>query len=277
MRSTTLTTVGRPIDLSYPTNRAIAVASLLVMLGAIMLQRAAGTAWTYSVLWGAQAGLSFFLAWALCRELDPDHDLSAFLAAGLCLTGLVLWGLPRLAAVFWMILVLRVVNRTMGLPAGILDSLGVFGLGIWLSLQGNWGYGVVTTVAFFLDSQLPGRAPRQLLFGILSVAGTLTAVIIGPAPPWDAAPSLPGTMIALVISILFVPLIWETHSVTSVGDQTGEPLEPHRVRAAQIVALLVVLGGAFLGGIPTLLTLTPLWTAALGAALYWLYRALKPS
>lgn len=277
MKINTLTTVGRPIDLSYPTNRAIAGACLLVMLGATLLQRAAGTAWTQSILWGAQAALSLFLAWALCRELDPDHDLSAFVAAGLCLGGLVLWGLPRLAAMFWLILVLRVVNRTTGLPAGVLDSTGVLGLGIWLSLQGNWGHGVITTVAFLLDSQLPARAPRQLVLAILSAAGTLTAAIIGPGLPWDAAPSLPGTLVALAITIPFLPVIWQSHSVTSVGDQTGEPLDPHRVRAAQIVALVVVVGGAFLGGIPSLLMLTPLWSAVLGAALYWFYRALKPS
>jgi hypothetical protein len=83
-----------------------------------------------------------FLAWVLCRELDPDHDLSAFVAVGLALGGLFLWGLTRLVVLLWLILILRVVNRTMGLPAGILDSLAVLGLGIWLSFGGNWGYGV---------------------------------------------------------------------------------------------------------------------------------------
>jgi len=271
-----LTTVGRPVDLSYPTNRAIAAVSLVVMIGAAILQRLSGASWIQSVLWGAQAGLSVFLAWALCRELDPDHALAAFVAAGLALGGLFLWGLPHFTVLLWLILILRLINRTMGLPAGILDSLTVLGLGIWLSLQGNWAYGVVTAVAFLLDSQLPIRAPRQLVFAILGLLGATTAAILAEALPWDGALSLSGALTTLGASSAFVPVIVESQDITSVGDQTGKPLAPIRVQAAQVLALLVGLETAFLGGIPALGSLMPLWAAVLGASLYWLYRTLQP-
>jgi len=276
MKINTLTTVGRPIDLRYPTNRAIAVGSLLVMFGAVILQRAAGGTWTESTLWGTQAGLSVFLAWALCRELDPDHNGSAFLAAGLCLGGLVLWGLPRLMVVFWLIVVLRVVNRTMGVPAGVLDSLGMLGLGIWLSLQGNWGYGIITSFAFFLDSRLPDRAPGQLIFALLGIAVTVAATIVGGDLLWDGGPHLGGTLIALTVSILFLPVIRDARSLKAVGDQTGKRLEPHRVQAAQLIALIIGVKTAFLGGIPALGALIPVWAAVLGASVHWLCRALMP-
>lgn len=276
MKINTLTTLGRPIDLRYPTNRAIAVGSLLVMFGAVILRRAAGGTWTESTLWGTQAGLSVFLAWALCRELDPDHNGSAFLAAGLCLGGLVLWGLPRLTVVFWLIVVLRVVNRTMGVPAGVLDSLGMLGLGIWLSLQGNWGYGIITSVAFFLDSRLPDRAPGQLIFALLGIAATVAATIVGEDSLWDGGPHLGSTLIALTVSILLLPVIRDARSLKAVGDQTGKRLEPHRVQAAQLIALIIGVETAFLGGIPALAALIPLWAAVLGASVHWLCRALMP-
>lgn len=276
MNRSTLTTVGRPVDLSYPTNRAIAAVSLVVMIGAAILQRLSGASWIQSALWGAQAGLVVFLAWALCRELDPDHALAAFVAAGLALGGLFLWGLPHFTVLLWLILILRLINRTMGLPAGILDSLTVLGLGIWLSLQGNWAYGVVTAVAFLLDSQLSIRAPRQLVFAILGVLGTTTAAILAEGLPWDGGLSLSGALIALGASSAFVPVIVESQDITSVGDQTGKPLEPVRVRAAQVIALIVGLETALLSDIPALGSLMPLWAAVLGASLYWLYRTLKP-
>lgn len=271
-----LTTVGRPIDLSYRSNRAIAVGSLLVMLGAVILQRAAGSTWTHSVLWSAQAALSVFLAWALCRELDPDHDGSALLAAGLCLGGLILWGLPRLTVIFWLNVVVRAVNRTTGVPAGFLDSMGMLGLGIWLSLQANLGYGFITSVAFFLDSQLPDRAPGQLVFALLSIAATVAATIVGEGVLWDGTPHLGGTLIALTVSILLLPAVRDARSLKAVGDRTGKRLEPHRVQAAQLIALITGVGTAFLGGIPALGALVPLWTAVLGASVHWLYRALMP-
>lgn len=274
MKRSTLTTVGRPIDLSYPTNRAIAIASLLVMLGATIFQWAAGTDWIRSILWGAQAALSLFLAWALCRELDPDHDLAAFVAAGLCLVGLLLWGLPWFAVIFWLILVLRVVSRTMGAPAGLLDALGVLGLGIWLSLQGNWGYGVITTVALFLDSQLPRPALRQLGFAACGLIGTAAVALVGADPPWGPISSPLAALIAVGISVMFLPVIAEARTISSRGDASGEPLVPARVRSAQFIALLVGVHSAFLRGLPTLGALMPLWAAFLGAAVYWLWRAL---
>lgn len=276
MNRSTLTTVGRPVDLSYPTNRAIAVVSLVVTVGAAILQRLSGASWIQSALWGAQAGLSVFLAWAFCRELDPDHALAAFVAAGLGLGGLFLWGLPNFTVLLWLILILRLINRTMGLPAGMLDSLTVLGLGIWLSLQGNWAYGVVTAVAFLLDSQLPIRAPRQLVFAVLGVLGTTTAAVLAEALPWDGGLSLLGALVALAALSAFVPVIMESQDITSVGDQTGKPLEPVRVQAAQVLVLLVGLETAFLGGIPALGSLMPLWAAVLGASLCWFYRTLQP-
>ncbi|MFW6115934.1 MAG: hypothetical protein ACOC7Y_02610 [Chloroflexota bacterium] len=276
MKNAALTTVGRSIDLSYPTNRAIAVVSFLVMVGAVLLQRTAGAPWLQSLLWGAQAALSIFLAWVLCRELDPDHDLSAFVAAGVALGGLLLWGLPRLAVIFWLILVVRVVNRSMGPPAGVLDSLGILGLGIWLSLQGHWGYALVTALVFFLDGRLPTRAPRQLLFALSGALGTAIVAVVGADPPWDGAPSPLGVLIAAGICVLFLPVIAAAGTVSSMGDQTGEPLKPVRVRAAQLIALLVGVHAAFLGGLPAQGALMPLWAAALGASLHRLYRALNP-
>lgn len=276
MKPSILTTIGRPVDPSYPTNRAIAIVTLVVTLGAAVLQILSGLTWVQSALWGVQGGLAVFLAWALCRELDPDHDLSAFVAVALALGGLFLWGLPRLAVLFWLVLILRVVNRTTGLPAGILDSLAALGLSLWLSLWGNWGYGVITVLAFLLDSQLPIRAPRQLVFAILGVVGTAITAILGGDLKWNGAPSVGAGLIALGVSASFLPVMWESRSITSVGDRTGKTLEPLRVQAAEAFAFLVGVETALLGGMPALRSLMPLWAAILGASLYWLYDTLKP-
>ena len=84
-----LTTVGRAIDLSYPTNRAIAIVTGVVMVGGTLSQLLSEGGWGQSLVSGANAGLSVFLTWALCRELDPDHAVSAFVAVGLALIGLL--------------------------------------------------------------------------------------------------------------------------------------------------------------------------------------------
>jgi hypothetical protein len=271
MKLSDMSSIGRTLDLDYPSNRAIAVVTMVVMVGATLFQRLSGGGWVESILWGINAGLSIFLTWALCRELDPDHALSAFVAAGLAFVGLVLWGLPRLLVILWLIAVMRVVNRTTGLAAGALDSLAVLGLGSWLSLGGDWGYGGINALALFLDSQLPRRSPRQLIFAALGVTVSLAIALVGVEPLWEGRPSVPGGLIGLALSAVFLPVIVSARHLESVGDQSPEPLEPTRVQAAQVLALLTGVGTLVVEGTAAIGPLVPLWAAILGASIFRLY------
>ncbi len=271
MKMSDMTSIGRALDPEYPTNRAIAILTILVMLAGTLVQLLSGEAWGQSILWGVQAGITVFLAWALCRELDPDHPIVAFVATALALVALYVWGLPQLGAVFWLIILTRVVNRTVGPPAGVLDILGLLGLAGWLSLQAGWGYGAITALALLLDGLLPDRARRQLIFALLVVPVTVVVAIVGDAPVWPSAVSLTGGLIALGLSLLFVPVILASRSLESVCDQTEEPVKPVRVQAAQALALLAGVGASFVDGVGGMAALSPLWAATLGAAIGWLY------
>jgi hypothetical protein len=173
--------------------------------------------------------------------------------------------------ILWLIAVMRVVNRTTGAPAGLLDSLGVLGLGSWLALQGNWGYGAITALAFLLDSQLPRRARRQLVPAFLGVIATGIAAIVGRKLAWEGPPSVVGGLIGFALSALFLPVVLSARHLTSMGDRSQERLEPIRVQAAQILALLTGIETAILGGITAIGALVPLWAAVLGASITWLY------
>jgi hypothetical protein len=274
MRLRDITSIGRPIDPRYATNRAIAIVTLIVVMVGTLWQRLSGTAWPTSALWGVQAGLNIFLAWALCRELDPDRPQAGFVAVAFAVLALYRWGLPQLGVILWLLILVRVVNRTAGPPAGVLDVLGLLGLAGWLSLRGNWGYSAITALALFLDGWLPGRARRQLIFALLAVIVTVVTALVGGAPAGQGAPSLTGGLIALALSCCFSPVILSARCVESVGDQTGETLTAVRVQAAQALALLAGVETAFVDGTTAIVTLSPLWAATLGAAITWLYAAL---
>lgn len=276
MKMSDITSIGRTIDPQYPTNRAIAIITILVVLGGTVFQRLSGGGWGASVLWGINAGLTVFLTWALCRELDPDHPMGAFVAAALALVASLVWDLPELGVILWLVVMTRVVNRTAGPPAGVLDALGLLGLAGWLSLQGDWQYGVMTALALFLDSQLPERARRQLLFALVAVGVTVGAALLGEGVVGQGGLSLRGGLIALGLSLLFSPVVLDSRRVQSVGDQTGERLIPVRVQAAQILALLTGVEAAFLGGVAAFKALGPLWAAVVGASVNWLYNTLTP-
>jgi hypothetical protein len=269
MKLTDITALGRtPIDPSYPTNRAIAVLTTVVGIAGATLRLLKGTAPLGSALWGIGVGLAVFLTWALGRELDPDHDLSAFGGAGLVPIILLLVGATSLLLILWLLLVLRLVNRTTGLPAKPLDSLGVLGLGAWLTWQGHWMVGLMTSVAFLLDGLLSPPLRRQLFASSLALLATVILSIFQGGMAMESGPDMLVVVFSIVVAGLFLPVIATTREVEAVGDATGEVLNPRRVQAAQLVALLTAVLFAWWAGASGLITLLPLWAAMIGVGLY---------
>ena len=133
MRIERLSSITRSIDLNYPTNRIIVEITLLFLLGTAGFQLILGKAISSALYSGLIAGASVFLAWAFARELDPDNELSAFFAAFLGCAGFVFFPSPFLLTLFLEILLIRIVNRSTGLPSKTSDSIAVLLLSGWIS------------------------------------------------------------------------------------------------------------------------------------------------
>jgi hypothetical protein len=269
MKLTDFTALGRnPIDPSYPTNLAIAALALIVTIARTIVRLLSGAALLESVLWGIGAGLVLFLTWALGRELDPDHDLSAFVGAGLVLVAFLLPDMPSLLVILWLLLVLRIVNRTVGLPAKPLDSLGVLGLGAWLTWQGYSMVGLMTAVAFLLDGLLPPPLRHHLFMSGLAFVTTVVLAILQGDMAMEAGLTIPVVISSVVTAGLFTIVIATTRELEAVGDATGTMLAPRRVQAAQVLALLTALLFAWWDGASGVVTVLPLWAAMVGVGLY---------
>lgn len=270
-----VTALARPIDPRYPTNLAISVVSLLVAVGGTIYSVMSSDGWLDAMLWGVGTALTVFLAWALARELDPDHDLSAFAAAALGLAGLISFGQPSLLSLLWLLLLLRVVNRTVGVPARPLDSLGVLGLAGWLAWQGAWPAALVTAFGFLADGLLRNPLRRHLVFAALALALAVAGAVVH-APVADHVHSLAAGDVQVpfdwaingAVAALWIVVIYTTDRMVSRGDTTGQPLHAGRVQAAQGLALLAgflwVLQREQVG----IVALMPLWAAMLGVGLW---------
>ena len=262
-----LSTIGRPIDLGAPTNRAIALASFATVVAGTLVGAVRGEAWGALITGLTWAGATF-LAWALARETDPDRPYSAFLAAAGGLAGAILLGRPGFLFLFWFVIALRYVNRTTGLAPGILDFAALYGIKLWLGLSAHWTIPLLTfPTVLFGDIQ---RFPRPLRIG-LPLALPAAAVAIGFARGWRF--ELPqwgwdeiGVVAAIAVSIL--PVVVGYRRVRSVGDRTGVPLSPHRMQWAIVwavaAALILTLTGA-----ATVAELAPLWSALAAASVGW--------
>lgn len=120
-------TLGRKIDINYPTNRIILISSIIIA--------AIGYFITGEIMSGLYIGGGTFLTWALAREVDPKHEYSAFLCAAISLVNLFYYEKIDLLVIFWMLLLLRLVSDISGKGITWLDILSVLGLSIYLSIS----------------------------------------------------------------------------------------------------------------------------------------------
>ncbi|HUV79269.1 MAG TPA: hypothetical protein VMW40_00330, partial [Candidatus Bathyarchaeia archaeon] len=254
-----ITAIARPIDLKYPTNKAIVLLSMMVIVASTLVRMVTGQGFLDSVWRGFIASLAVFLSWAIARELDPEYDLSAFVTAGLSLFGLIFFDDPIIIVLFWILLLTRVVNRTSGLPARMLDSLFLLALAGWLTFYGNITVGLMTSLAFLLDGILSRPRRHQLLFAglpllIIAIPFYLNSIKFG-----ENELSLTLELAVVVVSLLFLLIIFDSRKVRAVADQTAELLDPMRVQSAQVVALATAILISLLHGSLGIVAIMPLW------------------
>lgn len=153
------TSVARPVDPAYPTNRALlivlpigaAVFAALALLGVVDSGPLSAT---------LSAILVGFAAWALTRELAPDDDAAAFVALALAWIMSLLTGATSILLTFAALFLARIVNRTTGLAARPWDIVMVAGFVLWAS----WNLGqpllaLVAALAFAFDAWVTRTSP----------------------------------------------------------------------------------------------------------------------
>lgn len=178
---------------------------------------------------------------------------------------------------FWLVLAVRIINRIMGVPATIADSSAFIVLGIWLSYRTNWRIGILTALVFLSDARLPSGKKIQFLFSGLSLI-----VLAGIYLLWGYAgytqclgedPIVYG-ILALLLSLFFIPVIVRTRFVTCMCDDPEEVPLPLRIQAGQVFALLVGLEMVLWHGKAGLIELLPLWvcffSSSMFAAFLWI-------
>lgn len=244
-----VTSIGRPIDPSYPTNRAVLLLLPLAatLAGVLAASRDAGLGEVF--LRAGSGALAAFGAWALAREIAPDDEMAgAFLSMALGYAAFLVLE-AALAPLFAALLYARIVNRSTGLAATSLDSLAVTGFALFTAWRiGSPWPAAVGAVAFALDAVLSPGLARQWLFAGLCAAGAIGLATAGLAP--DIVPVQPDLVprtIATILVVCAIALIATTRSVAARGDVTEAPLSVGRVRGAQVVVLLTALATAASG------------------------------
>ncbi len=235
------TSIGRPVDPSYPTNKAVLV--LMPIGGAIaaVVSLSSGAPWGASIVGAVHGLLVVFGSWALTREVAPDDDPAAFVGMAAAYSAFLIVGAPSLLLLFTALGLVRIVNRSVGLQANGLDSVCVMGLTTWamFSLDAPL-VGLIGGVAFGSDACLRDPRRSQLLFAVLCVAGTaLDVSLYGVEFIFLGSLSEVETWLTTAATVGAVLMVLQAGVITSVGDATGIQLSSERVRGGALITLLL--------------------------------------
>ena len=276
-KMTQFTHVARAVDPRYPTNLAIIIWSAVV--GALMFgfRLVSGVDVLQAGISSVLVGLTLFIVWAFAREIDHQEQLSAFVSVALMTIALFVVDVQyNLLMMFYLISISRIVNRSVGLPVKLTDSIYLLLFTGLVGLMGSWVYAMMGATAFLLDSILPKRDRKQLVFAGLSTLIMMIAFVMQSS---SLNPTLPTTEFIISISIvtlIFIPVIFNAKHLTVTADITKERLAPIRVQATQVIAVLFGYHVALWQGNQGILEFLPLWLTLAGVALFPLVKPIMP-
>jgi hypothetical protein len=244
-----LSTIGRPVDMKYTTNRIIMILMGLIFIITFFMEFFRESFLVKSLIFAVIYSLSVFLCWALGRELDPEYDYSAFI-------GIIFLFLPffmtdgiNLFFILWLLFSLRMINHTTGKPAGIVDIFFYLIITILFSLILYPFIAVLAAVAFVFDLWNAKRKTINILLIIVLFIIFLVSTFYGSGDVYNFVKLTNDQLIFSGISILFMFVVIATTTTMNTLCDTGDKkINARQVQTAQIFAVFTVLSFFFLYG-----------------------------
>lgn len=229
--------LGRPIDLRHASNRLALAGAAAAGLATLVATGVWGEGTSFPS--AVRVGIGVFLAWALTRELSPDHVTAAALAMGPA-AALAIVEVPEPGAMIVALLAIRAWAGTVGTHPSLYDLAAV------IAIAAVAGFGpemwpATAALAAGIVAHSPHRMPVLAAIGGMTLTLSLVAVITGSGH----LPDVTGVeLIVLALSTVVVFVVLPIRLVRSHTDRRKQPISPDRVGSGWIAALVSVAGVA---------------------------------
>ncbi|MFW6370042.1 MAG: hypothetical protein ACOC10_02420, partial [Bacteroidota bacterium] len=221
-----------------------------------------------ALLHGLGVMVILFLTWAINREIDPDYDYSAFLAVGVALFPAFLWENTGFLILFWILPVLRIINKSTGLHSKISDSIFIVLFSGALAWSIDPAFILFAGMAFLADAFLPLKNKTQIYF---AGASFILFFLIFMLTERTNDPYLYHSLTLPVLigcSVLFIPVIFLTRNIKTQGDYSEMLLEASRLRFAGWFVLFLATYITLFHGINGLVMMLPVWASIAATSIY---------
>ena len=223
-----VTGIGRTIDLRYRSNQIVVGGTVAA---AVLAGVAGYLADSPDLVEAGVVGLGTFLAWALAREIDPDHPASATLSMVIAMA-LGLIAPPAALAAAVVMLAMRVIVGSVGTHLRLVDSLVIAGSAA-LAATSPAGLPVAGAASYALLRR------RHRLASALVVLAAVPAFAIAD---WTLAFGLPSLWVGAGLGIMgLAELLWLRPSHIAATADSGDPIQARHVTAARRTLLATLL------------------------------------
>lgn len=220
-------TLGRSIDIHYPTNRLIVLIAVITS--------AIGSFTTGDMVTGLKIGGTIFLTWALSRELDPKREYGAFVSVAFALYSFFVPFGVALMETFFFMLILRIISTTCGKPPTWFDALTVLGIAGYLSYASNNPiYILLSVIGVFFSGAIKNI---EILHRILSLAaggsiGYILSMVFLDASFDTILFSFLSLLAITVIYVLFAYL--DLNNDQKIYDDENNEISPIKIFKSQL-------------------------------------------
>ena len=264
------TSIARPIDPAYLTNRALLI--VLPIAGLLSAVLAHFHDMSGGPLSAALSGaLAAFAAWALTRELAPDYNSAAFVALAFAWFTNVAFGARLVLLLFVALLLVRMVNRSTGMSWRPLDTLGVFGFCAWAAISTQQPLILlVASLAFALDAALKDPL-RQHYLAAAACLPVFIWMLLGEKDLIAADLTVRDWSLIGAYALGIVLFVKTNSEPYSYCDIAPERLDRMRVNAGLIVGWLLAVQAVLTNGRSAWLE-TPIWACMTAVLLSFVAR-----
>lgn len=237
--------VMRSLDMSRPSNL------LIVGLVVVAAVSAAFVVWTYGESEVLLAPVYTFVSWALVREIDPDHEASAIIAAfaagSWVVAGLDASGLAFTAG---LVVATRLVVNSTGRRPLPTDLGGVVVIAAALSFSAiGWVSGFAIAIAIYVDDRMADwqKAMSVAAAAAAASAASVIATLASVFP--ERTPAVIPELVAAIGLLGLIAFAREPETPASLVDSRRKtPMMAGRLHAARGLAGVATFAAVILAG-----------------------------
>lgn len=261
----------RGLNFDFFSNRYVLALAAVSMFVAFIYQLLKGD--LASMFWSVPyVGVYSFLVWALAREIDPDHNLTAYISSALSSVLLVFMPVyfnQALLLIFLLVVLSRMISRINGNKASLIDSILLTTLTLTITVIGrNFLVPLFTSIAFLFDFLLIGSNKRAGIFTLIN--GLISLYFVYNHGASISQHRLVGEHFFLILYLVVVFLVYALfigRSVQAQDDLNNTKLEDRRIFSVRILFLWTTAVLSIQGGTTALAGLAGLWIILLTAPL----------